>query len=94
MLECLRYEIKLILCWSFDEAAQYIQTFKSYENKTSALLEGKSQAVNHFDQASEILSSIRKINKNDAKRLLFNYGSLKEIILADYDEFKNIENIG
>ena len=40
-LQCLKFEVTLILCWSFEEAAQYMQTMKSYENKTQTLLEGK-----------------------------------------------------
>ena len=48
-----------------------------------------------MEQAVEVLSSIRRINKNDAKHLLANYGSLQKVILSDdYEEFLNIEGIG
>jgi hypothetical protein len=74
----MKFETTLILCWSFDEAAQYIQTLKSYEAKTQTLLEGKPfgaqlrgpNALSHMDQAGEVLSSIRRVNKTDARNLL------------------------
>lgn len=51
--------------------------------------------MTHFDQASDVLSSIKRINKTDAKNLLQNYGSLKSVIeVENYDEFLNIEGIG
>lgn len=60
------------------------------------MLEGnKTHKMDHFDQATEVLSSIRRISKNDSKRLLYKYGSINDIILADdYNEFLNIEGIG
>ena len=98
-IQCLKFEVTLILCWSFEEAAQYIQTMKSYENKTQTLLEGKFPMMQaqqtHLEQASEALTNIRRINKTDAKNLLQNYGSLKAVIEADnYEEFLNIDGIG
>lgn len=51
MMDCFKFEVTLIMCWSFDEAAQYIQTLKSYENKTQTMLEGKqfNQGMTHFE---------------------------------------------
>ena len=72
-MQCMKFEATLIMCWSYVEAAQYIQTLKSYENKTQTLLEGKftfQQQVSHIDQAIEVLSSIRRVNKTDARNLL------------------------
>ena len=95
LMDCMRFEVTMIMCWSFEEAAQYLQTYKSYENKTQTILEGKQHGQNHFDQAVDVLGSIRRVSKNDAKRLLYNYGSIKDIIMCeDYDEFINIEGIG
>ncbi|CDW73179.1 dna excision repair protein ercc-1-like [Stylonychia lemnae] len=97
MMDCFKFEITLIMCWSFEEAAQYIQTFKSYENKTQTMLEGKqyNQGTTHFEQAVEQVSSMRRVNKTDAKNLLSNYGSIEAIIMApNYDEFLNIDGIG
>mmetsp|Transcript_36783 Transcript_36783/g.35515 ORF Transcript_36783/g.35515 Transcript_36783/m.35515 type:complete len:84 (-) Transcript_36783:62-313(-) len=83
------------MCWSFDEAAKYIQTLKAYENKSQSILEGKNVPGTHMEQATEALSSIRRINKRDAQKLLLNYGSLQDIILHDnYNDFMDIDGIG
>jgi DNA excision repair protein ERCC-1 len=95
MMDCMKFGFTLLMCWSFDEAAQYIQTFKTYENKAQSMLEGKSQAITHIEQASEVVSSIKRINKTDSKNLLQTYGSIENIIMAEnYEEFLNIDGIG
>ena len=49
----------------------------------------------HMEQASEVLNSIRRINRNDSKNLLSNYGSIESIVTAPtFDDFLNIEGIG
>eukprot|EP00347_Sterkiella_histriomuscorum_P024333 403331490 len=97
LMECIKFETKMIMCWSFEEAAQYIQTFKSYENKTQTMLEGKyqNQGNTHLEQATDVLGSIRRVNKTDAKNLLCNFGSIEQVILApSYEEFLNMDGIG
>ena len=88
-MQCLKFETTLVLAWSYDEAAQYIQTLKAYENKTQTLLEGKpQQQASHLDQAVEVLASIRRVNKTDAKNLMGMYGSVEAVVTApDFDEF-------
>ena len=47
-----------------------------------------------MEQGVELLSSIRKINKRDAERLLANYGSINDIVMApDYRDFTNLDGI-
>jgi len=48
-----------------------------------------------MEQAIEVLGSIKRVNRTDAKNLLANYGSISNVIQAeDYGEFLNIEGIG
>ena len=75
-LECLKYDAQLLLVWSFKEAGMYIRTLKAYENKNSTTIQGRSLAVTPMEQSSEVLSSIRRVNKTDAGKLLNTYGSL------------------
>ena len=37
-LECANFEATCIICWSDEEAAHYLYTLKSYENKTDTML--------------------------------------------------------
>ncbi|TNV76042.1 hypothetical protein FGO68_gene5996 [Halteria grandinella] len=100
-MQCMKFETTLLICWSFEEAAQYIQTLKAYEAKTQTLLEGKhltfstNANLTHLEQAGEVLSSIRRVNKTDARNLLQTYGSISGVIgVENYEEFLNIEGIG
>ena len=80
-VECIHYDIKLILVWSFQEAAMYLRTLKAYEAKGKNQLNGISKATTVREQAIEALSSIRKIQKRDADRLLDRCGSIESIIM-------------
>ena len=39
-IQTMKFDTTMIMCWSYEEAAQYILTMKSYENKTQTILEG------------------------------------------------------
>lgn len=108
---CMKFEATCIVCWSDEEAAQYLHTFKSYETKTDMLLQGKNevgrlnkqllqewdgnQNLTHISLSENILSSIRRINKTDAKNLMRNYGSVEKIMeCRDYNDFLQIDGIG
>ena len=94
-MECVKYETQLLLCWSFQEAGQYLKTMKAFEGRAKTTLEGRSQAVTDFARAAEVLTSVRRINVKDSERLLAAYGSLSEVICCpDYNDFMNLENIG
>lgn len=84
----------MLICWSFEEAGQYLRTLKAYENRAKTTLQGKSQAETPSAKAVELLSSVRRINNKDAVRLLGAYGSLSDIACAeDYNQFINLEGI-
>lgn len=93
-VECAKYEIQMLICWSFEEAGQYLRTLKAYESRTKTTLQGKSQTNNPSEKAVELLSSVRRINNKDANRLLAACGSLSEVICTeDYNDFMNIDGI-
>ena len=48
-IQCIRYDVKLILVWSFAEAAQYIRTLKAYENRSKTQLTGMSKATSMLE---------------------------------------------
>lgn len=110
-IECGTFNCSCLICWSDLEAQQYIHTFKTYESKGDTLLQGKNDAnsINrklmqewkgdqqqtHNGLATEVISSIRRINKTDAKKLMDTYGSVKKIVeCKDYSEFIQIDGIG
>ena len=92
---CIQFDIKLIVCWSFMEAAQYIRTLKAYENRGKNTLTGLSKASTVREQSAEALCFHKTISKRDADRLLDRYGSVSEIIKEpDYRQFQEIASMG
>ena len=37
-MECVRYETQLLICWSFEEAGQYLRSLKNQEGKAKTTL--------------------------------------------------------
>ena len=110
-MDCAAFSTTCLLCWSDVEAAQYLYTLKTYEQKGDSLLQGKNSANSlnkkllqewggdeqetHLGHSTEVLSSIRRITKKDAKNLMENYGSIQRIVeCKDYADFIAIDGIG
>ena len=60
-IDCANFETTCILCWSDEEAAQYLYTFKIYENKSDTMLQG--QGLQNFRnertlQAERLVSNL------------------------------------
>ena len=91
----MQWDLRVMLAWSFDEAAKYIQIFKSYENKGTNLLQENKKGKTHEDLAIDSLTSIKSIQKKDAKNLLNKYGSIAKVVKEkNYNDFQQIEGIG
>lgn len=83
----------LILSWSEEEAARYLETFKAFEKKDASLIQ-KREKETHSEQIADVLASIRSINKTDSHQLLSQFGSLEKLIFAPMDELSMCPGIG
>ena len=83
----------IVLAWSEEEAARYLETFKLYEHRSADSIRER-QSQNAIQRATNILTSIRTINKTDAINLITNYKSIKEIVLAEREDLELIAGIG
>jgi len=91
---CYRTGLTLVLCHSVEEVAEYIENFKICEKKNPETVIGTIKARNMngqplkerneqlFDNAVELLSSIRTISQSDSKRMLWTFGSISSISRA------------
>ncbi|CAB3408497.1 unnamed protein product [Caenorhabditis bovis] len=85
---CYRQGWTLVICYSVEEAAEYIENFKLSQSKDvtfkkpGAENDGNERAQLH-EIAVGILTAARGITKTDAQRLLFNFGTLENIGKAD-----------
>lgn len=83
----------LILAWSSEEAARYLETYKAYENMSPALIMEKP-STDYLSQVQSFLTSIRGINKSDSLSLLSKFGSLERALVASRDELEQLEGWG
>ncbi|XP_076818539.1 DNA excision repair protein ERCC-1-like [Clavelina lepadiformis] len=90
---CLVYNVTLLLAFSNDEAATYLETFKAYQNKPSDSLQSR-RAVSRAERNIEVLSSVRSINSTDANTLLSTFGCISNICVASPEELALCPGIG
>ncbi|RLN50766.1 hypothetical protein BBJ28_00017308 [Nothophytophthora sp. Chile5] len=86
-------DFTLVLAWSWLEAARYLETLKSYENKSATLIKEKVEAE-FLPKANDVLTSIRSVNKTDVVTLLSTFGSVKGLMNASMEELSLCPGVG
>eukprot|EP00794_Sanderia_malayensis_P009165 gene9165-10138_t len=90
---CILADCTLILSWSPEEAGRYLETYKSYENKPSDVLQERVEGDYH-SKMIDCLTNVKSVNKTDAVTLMSNFGSLKNILEASKDEISLCPGFG
>ncbi|CEG40903.1 dna excision repair protein ercc-1 [Plasmopara halstedii] len=86
-------DFTLVLAWSWLEAARYLETFKAYENKSATIIKEKIEAE-FLPKASDVLTSIRSVNKTDVITLLSTFGTVKGLMNASMEELSLCPGLG
>jgi DNA excision repair protein ERCC-1 len=88
----IRSDLTLILAWSEEEAARYLETFKAFDGKDASIIQKKEQT--HFaDQVADFLGT-SKINKTDSGQLLSQFSNLRSLMEASMDELGLVAGMG
>lgn len=90
---CCVNNLSLILAWTEEEAARYLETFKAYENKDASLIQ-KKKDMTFSEQVADTLGCIRSVNKTDAVTLLSQFGNVKSIMSASLEDIRQCPGIG
>lgn len=96
----IRASCTLMLAWSPEEAAYYLDTYKSFEEKSPEIIMGKQSGANAgggdvcYQAMIEALSSIKSISKTDAMSLISLFESFDKIVKADDDELGICPGLG
>ncbi|EED91661.1 predicted protein, partial [Thalassiosira pseudonana CCMP1335] len=90
---CVQNNLTLILAWSEEEAARYVETFKAFEGKDASLIQ-KKEHTNYIDQISHVLGSVRSVNKTDSSQLLSQFGTWKNLVGASVEELSVCPGVG
>lgn len=90
---CFSRDFTLVLSWSNQEAARYLETLRNYENKSSSSIQVKEE-TEFLPKLSKILTSVRSVNKTDVVTLLDVFGSFGSICAADQHQMMLCPGIG
>jgi DNA excision repair protein ERCC-1 len=83
----------LILAWTEEEAARYLETFKAFDGKDASIIQKKEQT--HFgDQVADFLGSSKGVNKTDSVQLLAQFSNLRSLMEASMDELGLVTGMG
>lgn len=85
--------VTVILCWSAQEAARYLELYKTYEHANPTSIRGH-KSESYSDKMIEFITVPRSINKTDAVGLVSNFGSLRTAINAQPEEVALIAGWG
>eukprot|EP00127_Corallochytrium_limacisporum_P004759 Clim_evm113s172 gene=Clim_evmTU113s172 len=83
----------LILAWSVEEAARYLETYKAYENKGPDLLMERSE-TDYLSRMTEAMTSVRSVNKTDVISLISVKDSFLDCVDSPVAELNQIPGIG
>ncbi|KAF9163980.1 Excision repair cross-complementation group 1 [Actinomortierella ambigua] len=86
-------EFTLICCWSNEEAARYIETYKAYENKPPDAIRERVDN-DYLSKLSDCLTQVRSVNKTDVVTLSSTFGSFQSIVEASADEIGLLPGFG
>lgn len=90
---CILADCTLILAWSPEEAARYLETYKAYELKPADLLMEKLEH-NFLSRVTECLTTVKSVNKTDSQTLLATFGSLEQLTAASRDDLALCPGLG
>ncbi|KAH3746062.1 DNA repair protein rad10 [Pelomyxa schiedti] len=93
---CFAGSMTMIVSWSKEECARYIETYKLYENKPADIIKERlaSSSDDYFQRLTEVLTSCRFINKTDVVTLATHFGSLSSIASASIEELSTCPGFG
>jgi DNA excision repair protein ERCC-1 len=84
----------LVCAFSTDEAAQYLETYKLYENKSADTIKERVDEKDPKAQLANCLLKIKGVNKTDVATLASTFGSMRGIISASMAELAMCPGIG
>jgi len=86
-------QVTMVLTWSVEECARYVETYKAYEKKPADVIQG-SLGGDFYTQLTDVLTSIRSVNKSDVLTLASTFGSLQAIMNATLEELQLCSGLG
>ncbi|CAN0188413.1 unnamed protein product [Ectocarpus sp. 4 AP-2014] len=86
-------DFTLVLAWSLQEAARYLETYKAYEHKSADSIQEKVDD-DFLGKLQDCFGVVRSVNKSDVLTLASNFGSLKAVCDATAGELSLCPGLG
>lgn len=83
----------LLVAWSTEAAARYLETYKSYEDKPPDLIMEKTER-DFIGRVTDTLTTVKKVNKTDATTLLATFGTMKGIVETSKEDLGLCPGLG
>ncbi|XP_069485084.1 DNA excision repair protein ERCC-1 [Ambystoma mexicanum] len=90
---CILADCTLILAWSAEEAGRYLETYKSYEQKPADVLKEKVDQ-DFMSKMTDVLTTVKSVNKTDCTTLLSTFGSLADLTNATREDLSLCPGLG
>lgn len=90
---CIINNFTMIVAWSADECARYLEIYKAYERKPPDVIKERVD-TDYMSQLTSVLTSIKSVNKTDVVTLASTYGSFKNIASADQSSLILLPGVG
>jgi DNA excision repair protein ERCC-1 len=87
------HNLTLILAWTEQEAARYLETFKTYDGKDASSIQKREQ-TNFFDQITDFITQCKPCNKTDAGQLMGQFSNIRSLVMASQDELGTVTGLG
>jgi len=83
-----------LLAWTDAEAAAYLETLHRSQSKGAEILMGKLSEGDHRSRLTEVLTTVRGVNRANAASMMNRFGSLAGIAGASEEELLGCPGIG
>ncbi|KAM4794961.1 DNA excision repair protein ERCC-1-like [Rhinophrynus dorsalis] len=90
---CILADCTLILSWSSEEAARYLETYKCYEQKPADALKEKTER-DVMSRMTDCLTTVKSVNKTDSCTLFTTFGTLADLAAASREDLSLCPGLG
>lgn len=87
-------DMTLILAFSNEEVARYLETYKSLEHTNADTLKESAAKGSYVEQVRHALSPVKSLNSSDVLKLLATFGSLANIFTASLEQLATVPGLG
>lgn len=92
---CLTEKLTLMLAWSPEEAARYIEAYKVLENKPpDDLMPEAASSIDHAAQITDFLTTVRRITRTDAVSIISKFSTVAGFLRAEQSELESCPGVG